>query len=27
VRDMASGEEQMVPVADGPEDLLRAVSA
>jgi histidyl-tRNA synthetase len=26
VRDMASGEEQKVPVADGPKDLLRAVS-
>jgi histidyl-tRNA synthetase len=26
VRDMASGEEQQVPVADGPKDLLRAVA-
>jgi histidyl-tRNA synthetase len=26
VRDMASGEEQKVPVADGPKDLLRAVA-
>jgi histidyl-tRNA synthetase len=26
VRDMASGEEQKVPAADGPKNLLRAVS-
>jgi len=26
VRDMASGEEQMVPVVDSPKDLLRAVA-
>jgi histidyl-tRNA synthetase len=26
VRDMASGEERKVPVADGPKDLLRAVA-
>jgi histidyl-tRNA synthetase len=26
VRDMASGEEQKVPVVDGPKDLLRAVA-
>jgi histidyl-tRNA synthetase len=26
VRDMASGEEHRVPVADGPKDLLRAVA-
>jgi histidyl-tRNA synthetase len=26
VRDMSSGEEQKVPVADGPKDLLRAVA-
>jgi histidyl-tRNA synthetase len=27
VRDMASGEELVVPVADGPKDLIRAVSS
>jgi histidyl-tRNA synthetase len=26
VRDMALGEEQKVPVADGPKDLLRAIA-
>ncbi len=26
LRDMASGEEQKVPVAEGPKDLLRAVA-